>query len=48
MRVYAELLCIHLKACGEKQKAQAEFSEELKRQKMVKEEKFSESWEEDQ
>ena len=48
MRVYAELLCIHLKACSEKQKAQAEFSEELNRQKMVKEAMFSESWEEDQ
>ena len=48
VRVYAELLCIHLKVCGEKQKALAEFSEELKRQKMVKEEMFSESWEEDQ
>ena len=48
VRVYAELLCIHLKVCGEKQKVPAEFSEELKRQKMVKEEMFSESWEEDQ
>ena len=48
VRVYAELLCIHPKACSEKQKAQAEFSEELNRQKMVKEAMFSESWEEDQ